>query len=101
MTLVEWQIGSMHNAPSTAPAAAPVSSLTASSVNGTTSSASYVYPLDIPQDPLTIGGVTSATPALQASGNYTIVDIFVRIIANANPTAIDLPSDMGLALAHR
>ena len=101
MTLIEWQIGSMHNAPSGAPAAAPVASTTATSVNGSTSSASSGAPINIPHDPLNIGGVTSDTPPLQAEANYTMVDIYVRTIANGGPKVTDLPADIMLAMAHR
>lgn len=101
MTLIGWQIGSMHNAPAGAPALAPASSTTASSVNGTTSTSSYVYPVVIPATPLYIGGVDSATPAVQAQANYTVVDIFVRTIANGKADMSDLPANLSLALAHR
>lgn len=101
MTLMHWQIGGMHNAPASAPAAAPASSTTASSVNGTTSSASYVYPIVVPNTPLYIGGVNTSTPAVQAQANYTVVDTFVRTIASGNADMSDLPADLALALAHR
>ena len=101
MTLLAWQIGGMHNAPASAPATAPASSTTASSVNGTTSSASYVYPVVVPDAPLYIGGVDSSTPTVQAHANYTVVDIFVRTIANGNASMSDLPPSLELALAHR
>ena len=101
MTLLAWQISGMHNAPASAPATAPASSTTASSVNGTTSSASYVYPVVIPDTPLYIGGVDSSTPTVQAQANYTVVDIFVRTIASGNADMSDLPATLPLALAHR